>query len=48
MVGIIGECDLRLLTVGVVVSGIGVECLEMSSNDDEHEVRDLMTMTKLD
>ena len=48
IVGMIGECDRRRLTIGVIVSGIGVECLEMSSNDEEREVGDLIAMTELD
>ena len=48
IVGMIGECDLRRLMTGVVVSGIGVVCLEMSSNDEEREVGDLTVMTELD
>ena len=48
IVGMIGECDLRRLTIGVVVSGIGVEYLESSSTDDERVVVDLTAMTELD
>ena len=48
IVGMIGECDLRRLMTGVVVSGIGVEYLEMSSNDEEREVGDLIAITELD
>ena len=48
MIGMIGECDLRRLMTGIVVSGMGVVCLEMSSNDEEQEVGDLIVMTELD
>ena len=48
MVGMIGECDLRRLTTGVVVSGIGVEYKESSSTDDERVVVDLTAMMELD
>ena len=48
IVGMIGECDRRRLTIGVVVSGIGVECLERSSNDEEWEVGDLIAIMELD
>ena len=45
----IGECDLRRLTTGSVVSGIGVEYLESSSTDDERVVEvDLTAMMELD
>ena len=47
IVGMIGECDLRRLTTGVVVYGIGVEYLESSSTDEERVV-DLTAMTELD
>ena len=43
----IGECDLRRLTTGVVVSGIEVEYLESSSTDEERVV-DLTAMMELD
>ena len=49
IVGMIGECDLRRLMTGVVVSGIGVEYLESSSTDEERVVEvDLMATTELD
>ena len=49
IVGMIGECDLRRLTTGVVVSGIGVEYLESSSTDDERVVEvDLTAMMELE
>ena len=47
IVGMIGECDLRRLMTGVVVSGIGVEYLESSSTDEERVV-DLTAITELD
>ena len=43
----IGECDLRRLMTGVVVSGIGVEYLESSLTDAERVV-DLTAITELD
>ena len=49
IVGMIGECDLRRLTTGSVVSGIGVEYLESSSTDDERVVEvDLTAMMELE
>ena len=48
IVGMIGECDLHRLMMGVVVSGTGVEYLESSSADDEWVVVDLTAMTELD
>ena len=47
IVGMIGECDLRRLMTGVVVSGIGVEYLESSLTDAERVV-DLTAITELD
>ena len=40
-------CDLRRLTTGIVMSGIGVEYLESSSIDEE-QVVDLTAITELD
>ena len=49
IVGMIGECDLRRLTTGVVMSGIGVEYLESSSTDEERVVEvDLTAIPELD